>query len=96
MRKLLLTGATILSLPLLTACEPKRIEIVKPPVALTECADEPAAPSLPPVDWSSVEAARPVQQRRDGMTLDYLLALREAWGDCSADVAGVKAWSDSL
>lgn len=96
MRKLLLTGATILSLPGLTACEPKRIEAVKPPVALTECADEPVAPSLPPVDWSSVETARPVQRERDRLTLDYVLALRTWGGDCKADVNGLAEWSAGL
>jgi hypothetical protein len=87
MRKLLLTGATILSLPLLTACGPERIEIVKPPVHLTECADEPQAPSLP---------GREQQVERDRLTLDYILGLRSAWGDCAADVAGIKAWSEGL
>jgi hypothetical protein len=87
MRKLLLTGATILSLPLLTACGPERIEIVKPPVHLTECADEPQAPSLP---------GREQQVERDRLTLDYILGLRSAWGDCRSKVEGLKAWSDSL
>jgi hypothetical protein len=89
----------ILFLPLLVvlaACEPKRIELVKPPVALTACADEPVAPDLPAVDWTSVETARPIQANRDDLTLDYILALRSAGGDCSADVAGIKAWSDGL
>lgn len=87
MPKLLLTGAMILSLPLLTACEPKRIEIVKPPAALTECADEPGAPALP---------GREQQAERDRLTLDYILNLRSAWGDCRSKVDGIRAWSDAL
>jgi hypothetical protein len=77
------------------ACAEKRIELVRPPVALTECAAEPAAPDLPPVPWGAAEA-RAVQMMRDATTLAYVLALRSAWGDCSADVAGVKAWSEAL
>lgn len=73
-----------------------RVELVKPPAALTECAGEPVAPDLAPVDWSTVATARPSQQARDLAMLGYVLALRSAWGDCSADVAGVKAWSDGL
>lgn len=87
MRKLLLTGAMTLSLPLLTACEPKRIEIIKPPVALTECADEPQAPDLPP---------REQQAERDRLTLDYIFGLRSAWGDCRSKVDGIRAWSEAL
>jgi hypothetical protein len=28
------------------------------------------------------------------MTLDYVLGLRAAWGDCRAKVDGIKAWRD--
>jgi hypothetical protein len=87
MRKLLLTGATILSLPALTACGPTRIETVKPPIALTECADEPLAPNLP---------GRNMQEERDSMTLAYIIALRTAYGDCKADVVALKEWSAGL
>jgi hypothetical protein len=69
------------------ACEPTRIETVKPPVALTECADEPLAPNLP---------GRDLQEERDAMTLAYIFALREAWGDCKADVVALKEWSAGL
>lgn len=61
--------------------------MVKPPVALTECADEPAAPDLP---------SRDQQAQRDLMTFGYILALRSAYGDCKADVDGIKAWSEGL
>jgi hypothetical protein len=71
----------------LTACEPKQIEVVKPPVALTTCADEPQAPLLPNRDQ---------QAERDRLTLDYILGLRSAYGDCKSKVAGVKAWSEGL
>ena len=72
---------------ILTACGPARPVIAKPPVALLSCQDEPLAPDLP---------ARDQQAARDRMTLEYLLSLRSAWGDCSAKVAGVKAWADSI
>lgn len=55
------------------------------------CADEPLAPSLPPRD-GTIETER----ARDALTLAYALAMRAAWGDCKADVAGVKAWADAL
>lgn len=61
--------------------------MVKPPVVLTECADEPLAPDLP---------ARDQQAERDRLTLDYILGLRSAWGDCKSKVAGIKAWSAGL
>jgi hypothetical protein len=77
----------ILSGTALGACEPKRIEIVRPPAALTECADEPAAPDLP---------GRDQQSERDRLTLDYILGLRSAWGDCRSKVDGIRAWSEAL
>lgn len=82
-----MVGCATILLVTLTACEPKRIEIVKPPVALTTCADEPQAPNLP---------ARDQQAERDRLTLDYILGLRSAYGDCKSKVAGIKAWSDGL
>lgn len=79
---ILLSGA-------LTGCGNERVRITPAPVELTTCADEPAAPDLP--------AQTPETQRaRDTMTLDYILALRSAWGDCFAKVAGVKAWNEAL
>jgi hypothetical protein len=70
--------------------------IVAPPVELTTCAEEPEAPSLPPVDWSSVETARPVQRARDIAMLNYVLAWRTAHGDCAAKVAGLREWSRAI
>lgn len=89
---------TLIAIPLiaLAACSQPRVEIVKPPVSLTHCQDEPTAPDLPRVDWSSVEVAQPMQLIRDQMMLGYVLSLRSAWGDCSAKVEGVKAWSEGL
>ena len=86
-RAMLLPAATIPCVLLSTACAPARIETVKPPAALTECADEPVAPALP---------GRDQQAERDRLTLAYILGLRSAWGDCSSKVAGIKAWSDAL
>lgn len=69
--------------------------LVLPPVELTVCAGEPAAPNLPEVDWSSVETARPIQQQRDLMMMAFALDMRSAWGSCSAKVEGYKAWRDT-
>lgn len=79
---------TILCVLGLTACATTpRVEIVKPPANLLSCKDEPQAPDLPP---------REQQAERDRLTLEYLLGLRAAWGDCSGKVGGLKAWSDAL
>lgn len=79
-----------LTIPLLMACAAcgqERVETIKPPADLLTCADEPEAPDLP---------GREQQVQRDRMTLDYVLALRSAWGDCRAKVDGVRAWADAL
>ena len=70
---------------LLTACGEKPV-LVLPPATLAECADEPVAPILP---------GRDQQDLRDSLTLDYLLAMRSAWGDCRAKVDGLRAWMDA-
>lgn len=75
------------ALAALTACGGERVVVVKPPVDLTHCADEPVAPDLPP---------REMQALRDQMMLAYVLAFRSAWGDCRAKVEGLRAWSDGL
>lgn len=69
------------------ACGQARIETIKPPADLLACADEPVAPDLP---------ARDQQDARDRMVLDYVLALRGAWGDCRAKVDGLNAWAMGL
>lgn len=79
---------------LLTACGTERPRIVLPPAELATCMDEPAAPSLPAVDWFG--DPRPVQMQRDVMTLDYILALRSAGGDCRAKVKGLDAWRKAV
>lgn len=77
----------------LTGCGNERVRLVPVPVELTVCADEPQAPDLPAQDWSSIEAAKAVQAVRDSEAFKYILAMRSAWGDCRADVDGVKAWN---
>ena len=77
----------ILSALALTGCGQERPALAKPPADLLVCADEPVAPELP---------GRDRQDARDRLTLDYLLALRSAWGDCFAKIAGVRAWADAL
>ena len=75
----------------LTACgEPTPI-VLTPPASLLSCADEPQAPDLPERDGTNE-----TQIARDTLTLDYLLGLRSAWGDCKSKVEGVKAWSDEV
>jgi hypothetical protein len=70
----------------LTGCGQKvPVKVVKPPVELLSCSDEPVPPSLP----DDADA-------RDALMLDYVLSLRAAWGDCSSKVAGVRAWSEAL
>lgn len=75
----------------LSGCTQERPAIAKPPVELTECADEPQTPDIPAKDGT--EATRDV---RDLTVWLYVLALHGAYIDCKADVAGVKAWSDAL
>lgn len=57
-----------------------------PPAELATCADEPRAPNLPGKDQ---------QVERDRLTLEYILGLRAAWGDCRAKVDGLKAWQET-
>lgn len=77
----------IISSLALTACGNERPVVSKPPVALLTCADEPVAPDLP---------GRDQQSARDELTLEYVLSLRSAWGDCFAKIAGVKAWANEM
>lgn len=86
----------ILSLAALTGCEKTPVRLAPLPPEYRTCADEPDAPALPPVDWSSVDTARPVQRLRDERTLDYILRLRSSWGSCKAAVAGGDAWSEKV
>ncbi len=68
----------------LTACGQDRVRLVKPPIDLMTCADEPTAPNIP---------GRDAQDERDRLVFDYVLALRGAWGDCRSKVDGVRAWA---
>jgi len=83
-RRAILVGVTSVTL---ASCGQERPAIAKPPLALLSCADEPVAPDLPP---------RTFQDQRDLMMLDYVLSWRTAWGDCSAKLVGVKAWSEAV
>lgn len=82
----------------LAACGGERVTLAKPPVALLTCTDEAEAPDLPVVPWALGVMAdiQAVQAKRDAATLDYLLAMRSAWGSCHAAVAGTRAWADSM
>ena len=86
-------AAMILSGLALTACtKEQRPRIVLPPADLAVCASEPDVPALPVQDWTGIDAAKATQLLRDTMMLDYVLALRSAWGDCRAKVDGLAAW----
>ena len=87
MRAKLLLVATIPLLMGLGACGQERPALAKPPTDLLTCADEPVAPDLP---------GRDEQAARDLLVFNYILSLRQAWGDCSAKVAGVAAWSEKV
>ena len=78
-------GLTILCAAGLTACGPKPPVATKPPPELLTCSAEPLAPD---VGEPGIE--------RDRIVLAYVLALRAAWGDCSGNLAGIRAWADAL
>lgn len=78
--------AAMILLPLLlSACGPQRPVLVLPPADLATCADEPLAPSIGGLG----------QTERDALTLDYILGLRSAWGDCRAKVDGLRVWRET-
>lgn len=77
-------AATIPCALALTACGDVQPTLILPPVELTHCADEPAAPELPEPGLE-----------RDRIVLDYILAWRSAHGDCKAKVDGLKAWRET-
>ena len=82
-------AAMILLAMACAACGPERLRIALPPADLATCADEPRAPDLPRADGSAE-----IQRLRDLLTLNYVLALRGAWGDCKSRVDGLRAWRD--
>jgi len=86
----------MIPLLLLSAGCGEKVRIEPLPVTLQSCADEPVAPNLAAVDWTSLAAAREGQKVRDLQMVDYVLAWRSAWGDCKAKVAGGKAWSEKV
>lgn len=88
-------AAMIPFVALLTACGSPKPVLVLPPAELGECAAEPTPPNLPQVNWESVETARPIQRERDIQTLDYILALRGAFGSCKAKTDGIRAWREA-
>lgn len=83
-------AALILCATVLTACGQERPALVLPPAELTHCADEPQAPAIPARDGTQA-----AQDERDRLTLDYVLDLRSAYGDCRARVDGLRAWRDT-
>lgn len=89
---MLLVAATIPLSLLSTACG-KPVPVVEhipiPPDLLT-CADAPRAPNLPP----AVDKA--AQLARDKMTLDFILALRSAHGDCKSKVQAIREYDERL
>ena len=69
----------------LASCGQPTPVLITPPADLAICASMPPAPDLP-------ERTADNQLERDQMVLDYVLALRSAYGDCAAKVAGLAAW----
>ena len=63
------------------------------PAELTHCAAEPLAPDLPTLDGLTDQQREQVHELRDAMVLNYVLDLRDAWGDCHAKVEGARAWN---
>ena len=74
----------ILCATALASCGQGRPALALPPAELATCKAEPETPELPA---PGVE--------RDRIVFDYVLALRDAWGDCAAKVAGLKAWRET-
>jgi len=73
---------------LLTACGPKEVPVsILPPAELATCADMPSSPNIPARDGTSE-----IERFRDQLTLDYILALRSAYGSCRGKVDGYAAW----
>ena len=65
--------------------------LIAPPIELTTCADMPESPNIPARD------GLPETERvRDQLTLDYIMNLRTAYGDCKGKVDGLKAWVDAV
>ena len=81
---------SVLALSALAACSPS-VRSIPIPAELATCQDEPPAPDIPAKDGTEA-----TQMVRDTMTLGYILALREAWGDCKARVDGIKAYREAV
>ncbi len=79
----------------MTACG-NSVRISPLPAELTTCQAEPEAPALPPRDGVQGLQLELVQQERDRLTLDYVLALRSWGGDCQAKVRGAAAWNRTV
>ena len=77
---------------MLTACGQTEVPVlIAPPIELTTCADIPESPNIPARD------GLPETERvRDQLTLDYILNLRTAYGDCKGKVDGLAAWVDAV
>lgn len=98
--------AALIAALALTACAP-HVRLATPPPELLTCAPEPDKPDLAPYDWAGIESAaqtvreavamaREMVTARDRAEFDAYLAMRSAWGDCAADVTGVRAWAGTV
>lgn len=81
------------------ACGDARPTLVLPPAELATCADDPQAPDLSPrpalVTAADIPAYVAAQLDRDRATLEYILGLRSAGGDCRAKVQGLATWREA-
>lgn len=73
-----------------SACTPRPV-VQLPPPELATCAPEPKAPDIPARDGTEA-----VQHQRDVMTLEYILSLVSAGGDCRAKVQGLAKWRERM
>lgn len=80
----------------LSACGQDRPVTVLPPAELMQCDDMPEAPTLPPIDWTSTETAKPIVKQRGKDTLAYILTLRSAYASCRGRVDGVREWAEGM
>lgn len=101
--------AACVALPLISACEPKRIVTALPiPPERMDCVYVAKRPTIPPehrIDWSKVTTVAQAKgehdafvrsiRTREGIVAGYLVSLEGRLFQCANDAAWVRAWSDA-